>query len=298
MKNNTIHLLLLVLSMSLIGWAADAAQPVITLSPPIQLTTNQATQLDPAVSGDIVVYTDMRNGNEDIYYYDLSTGIETQITTSSANQRLHDVSGSRIVYSDLSTPGYHIGLYDVSSGSNSSLTAGPSDLNPRIDGDIVVFERGPSNSMDVIAYDLGSWSETPVAITAAHELNPVVSGRRVAYERHVTATAPGEIVVFDLDTHAEIVLGDSALDDRRPDIDGDLVVWDVMTAAGDLDIILHDLSTGITRVLAMAGNQRWAHVSGRVVVFDEVILNENGFAVASKVLMHHVDSGQTITVAA
>jgi hypothetical protein len=48
----------------------------------------------------------------------------------------------------------------------------------------------------------------------------------------------------------------------------------------------------------MAGNQRWAHVSGRVVVFDEVILNENGFAVASKVLMHHVDSGQTITVAA
>jgi beta propeller repeat protein len=292
MKNHTIHLLLLVLSMSLIGWAADAAQPVITISPPIQLTTNQATQLDPAVSGDIVVYTDLRNGNEDIYYYDLSTGIETQITTSSANQRLHDVSGSRIVYSDLSTPGYHIGLYDVSSGSNSSLTAGPNDLNPRIDGDIVVFERGPSNSMDVIAYDLGSWSETPVAITAAHELNPVVSGRRVVYERRAPATVPGEIVVFDLDTETETVLGNPALDNRRPDIDGDLVVWDVMTAAGDLDIILHDLSTGITRVLAMAGNQRWAHVSGRVVVFDD---DSSGTA---DVLMYHADSGQTIPVAA
>ena len=73
---------------------------------------------------------------------------------------------------------------------------------------------------------------------------PVVSGRRVAYERHATASAPGEIVVLDLDTGTETVLGDPALDDRRPDIDGNLIVWDVMTAAGDMDIVLHDLAPG------------------------------------------------------
>jgi hypothetical protein len=82
------------------------------------------------------------------------------------------------------------------------------------------------------------------------------------------------------------------LDDRRPDIDGNLVVWDVLTAAGDMDIAIHDLSTGITKVLEMPGNQRGAHVSGRVVVFDD------DYSGTVDVWMYHVDSGQTIPVAA
>ncbi len=285
--------LVLALGIVLIGWTAASAQPVITLSPPIQLTTDPATQLDPAISGDIVVFTDLRNGNEDVYYYDLSSGTETRITTLPANQRLNDVSGSRIVYTDYTPPGARITLYDVTSGLTDPITSGPDpDQNPRIDGDIVVFERGPSTNLDVIAIDLSSGLETPVAGTNVQEQAPVVSGRRVACERHASPGAPGEIVVFDLDTLTETVLGDPALDDRRPDIDGDLLVWDVLTASGDLDIAIHDLSTGTTQVLAMAGNQRAAHVSGRVVVFDD---DSSG---TSDVLLYHIDSGQTIPVAA
>ena len=164
-------------------------------------------------------------------------------------------------------------------------------MNPRIDGDIVVFERGTSGFADVIAYDLRSGIETPVTTTtAANEINPVVSGRRVVYERHSPRDAPGEIVVFDLDSAAEAILGDGALDDRRPDIDGNLVVWDFKTAAGDLDIAIHDLATGTTTVLTLAGNQRAAHVSGRVVVFDD---DASGTA---DVWMYHVDSGQRIPI--
>jgi beta propeller repeat protein len=292
MPKHAIYLVLFVLSISLVGWTAASAQPLITLYPPSQVTANPATQLDPAISVDIVVYTDLRNGNEDIYYYDLSTDMETQITTSSGNQRLNDVSGSHVVYTDMTAPGSRIVLYDLATDTAVSITAGSYDQNPRIDGDIVVFERGLSGAYDVMAYDLASASETPVANTTAHEQGPVVSGRRVAYERHASMTAPGEIVVFDLDTHAEVVLGDPDLDDRRPDIDGGLLVWDVETAAGDLDIAIHDLSTGTTQVLAMAGSQRGAHVSGRVVVFDD---DSSGTA---DVLMYHVDSGQTIMVAA
>jgi beta propeller repeat protein len=296
MKNNTIHLLLLVLSMSLVGWTAASAQPVITLSNPVQLTTDPAAQIDPAVSGDIVVYTDLRHGNEEIYFYDLSSNVETRLTTSAPNQRLNDVSGSRIVYSDYTPPGAHIKLYDVDTGQTDTITSEFAGQNPRIDGDFVVIERGPPGSVDVIAIDLSLGVETPgvipVATTSAQEVAPVVSGRRVAYERHATGAAPGEIVVVDLDTPAlETVLGDPALDDRRPDTDGNLVVWDVMTAAGDYDIAIHDLSTGITKVLEMPGNQRGAHVSGRIVVFDD---DSSG---TSDVLMYHADSEQTIPVA-
>lgn len=283
--------LLLTLCIVLTGWTLASAQPVITLTAPRLITTNSATQLDPAISGDIVVYTDLRNGNEDVYYYDLSDGTETRVTFNSANQRLNDASGSRIVVTDLGAPGPHIMLYDVATGTASPLTSGPTDQNPRIDGDIVVFERGVSGSLNVFAYDLSSGIEIPVATTTANELNPVVSGRRVVYERRSVASDPGEIVVFDLDTSTETILGDSALDDRRPDIDGDLVVWDFLTAAGDMDIAIHHLSTGITEVLAMAGNQRAAHVSGRVVVFDD---DSSG---TPDVWMYHVDSAQLIRIA-
>jgi Tol biopolymer transport system component len=164
-------------------------------------------------------------------------------------------------------------------------------MNPRIDGDIVVFERGTSGFADVIAYGLRSGIETPVTTTtAANEINPVVSGRRVVYERHSPRGAAGEIVVFDLDTAAEAVLGDSALDDLRPDIDGDLIAWDFLTADGDRDIAIHDLATGTTTALTLAGNQRAAHVSGRVVVFDD---DASG---TSDVWMYHVDSGQRILI--
>jgi hypothetical protein len=50
---------------------------------------------------------------------------------------LNDVSGSRIVVTDLGAPGPHIMLYDVATGTASPLTSGPTDQNPRIDGDIV-----------------------------------------------------------------------------------------------------------------------------------------------------------------
>ena len=283
--------LLLALCLGLTAWTAASAQAVITLSPPEQLTTDASSQLDPAISGEIVVYTDLRHGNEEVYYYDLSSGMETRITTSSANQRLNDVSGSRIVYTDLSAPAAHINLYDVTTGETVPITANHADQNPRIDGDIVVFERGPAGSADVYAYDLSSGIEFPVANTTANEVAPVVSGRRVVYERRATSTAPGEIVVFNLDTTETAVLGDPALDDRRPDIDGNLIVWDLNTTAGDLDIAIHDLSTEITQVLALVGWQRGAHVSGRVVAFDD---DSSG---TWDVWMYHVDSGQTIPVA-
>lgn len=255
-----------------------------------QLTTNPATQLDPAISGDLVVFTDLRNGNEDVYYVDVSTMTEVRVTTNSANQRLNDVDGSLIVYTDLSAPGDHINAFNVTSSSTTTLTSGPIDRNPRIAGATAVFERGPSGAVDVYAVDVGSLAVSAVATSAANELNPVVSGTRVVYERHATASSPGEIVVFDLATSSETVLGQPTLDDKRPDIDGDLVVWDVVTPAGDTDVMIHDLSTGLGKTLALAGNQRAPHVSGRVVAFDD---DSSG---TSDVLVHHVDLLLTATV--
>jgi beta propeller repeat protein len=251
------------------NWPIDVQAQAVIAGSLRQLTTNPAPQLDPSMSGAIVVYTDQRNGNDDVYFMNLSTGVETRVTTSTAPQRLHDVSGGLIVYTDITAPAgtARIHTYEIATGVDTAISSG-SDQNARIDGQIVVFERGTTADPNVIAVDLRTNSETVVAGTTAMELNPAVSGTRVVYERHAAAGAPGEIVLFDLVTHVETVLAGTAAN-ARPDIDGNIVVWDVVTADGTTDIAIHDLSTGQTQVLSLPGNQRLSHVSGRFVSFDD-----------------------------
>lgn len=55
-------------------------------SPEIQITTDSSDQESPAIYKDIVVWEDERNGNSDIYGYNLETGKMFQITTSPENQ--------------------------------------------------------------------------------------------------------------------------------------------------------------------------------------------------------------------
>ncbi len=259
-----------------------------------QLTTNPAPQLDPAISGDIVVYTDQRNGNDDVYFLRITDLVEVQVTSANSAQRLSDVADGVIVYSDLTAPDRRIRAYRVSDSTTTELTlpsAASQAQNPRIDGGNVVYEHGSLGATDVLLVHVDSpGSPSSIGVSSEVELSPAVSGRRVVYERRATSSSPSQIIVFDMDTASETVLGDPLLDDRRPDIDGELVVWDATTSAGDTDILIHDLTTGQTTPLAMAGNQRSPHVSGRVVSFDD------DSAGNSNIVLHHVDLGWTVPI--
>ena len=54
----------------------------------------------PRIDGNIVVWDDERNGNSDIYGYDITSGTEFQITDDTAPQMVPDISGHTVVWSD------------------------------------------------------------------------------------------------------------------------------------------------------------------------------------------------------
>jgi beta propeller repeat protein len=99
--------------------------------------------------------------------------------------------------------------------------------------------------------------------------NPAVSGARVVFERHATPGAQGDIVMFDTATSTETAIEGTASDARRPDIDGNIIVWDMVSGPGDIDVAIHNLANGTTQILARPGNQRSPHISGQVVTFDD-----------------------------
>ena len=65
-----------------------------------QITTNEKNQRSPEIYGDIVVWVDERNGNEDIYGYNLSTQEEFPITTEPHGQSSPAIYQDIVVWAD------------------------------------------------------------------------------------------------------------------------------------------------------------------------------------------------------
>lgn len=67
-----------------------------------QITSNSTSIIEISVhiSGNNIVYSDNRNGNYDIFLYDLSTECEYQLTTDSHDEYVTDVDGNTAVFED------------------------------------------------------------------------------------------------------------------------------------------------------------------------------------------------------
>ncbi|MDF1565511.1 MAG: hypothetical protein P1V51_20910 [Deltaproteobacteria bacterium] len=235
----------------------------------VQVTTRVTSQLDPSIDGDLVVYSDLSSGDADVYYTDLSTGVESQVTTAPGFQQLQDVGGGVIVYSELSpaTGASVIQTHDVSTGLTAPVvSATANDSNPTISGGVVAFQ-GLGASFDIYAYDLSVGATMAITATAAHETEPRVDGSRIVYQR--LSGTRWDVLLFDLSTNSEQLLAAGLATPPTPDLSGDTVVW-VGGVAGDSDIMVLDLATGSAQTLAAPGDQNRPRVSGAMLAYDDL----------------------------
>lgn len=121
-----------------------------------RLTTPPAGAYFPAISGNRIVWGDDRNGNYDIYLYDLATNRERSITTEFRRQLYPDISGNWIVWFDDRHNGSgDIYLYDLSRGTEQRITASPADQKgAEISGESIVWrDNRNSPTYDIYLYD-------------------------------------------------------------------------------------------------------------------------------------------------
>jgi len=150
-------------------WAEAMAQSQIVL---YDTVTKVKTVLDPQphgqwlprIDGDRIVWVDHRNapgdmvnqGNSDIYLHDLSTGKTTAVTVNPARQDNPDVDGDWVVWEDWRnnpnpTPKdsgefkeSDIFALNLKTGKEIQVTNLPGmELNPKVDGDRVIYIKGP-----------------------------------------------------------------------------------------------------------------------------------------------------------
>src|SRR5437879_7853423 len=99
------------------------------------VTVAGGDQLDPAISGPTITYTDWSAGSTDVRYYDTTTGMGHPVASGPGEQQLSDVNdggGNGLVVYTGSTGGPgDVFSYELATGTTAQLTSSPSDqLNP------------------------------------------------------------------------------------------------------------------------------------------------------------------------
>jgi TolB protein len=241
-------------------------------SPEFQITNNPHDQYRPAISGSYVVWEDNRNGNADIYGYNLETREEFRITWDSSDQRYPEISGNLVVWQDeRDHTNWEIYGFDLSTNQEIRITKNEYDQkSPKVSGNTVVWIDKRSGKETIYGYDLLTGQEFQV-------LKDDFSGGIALCD---------DIVVFQEQAHGDIFTCAYRISTGKKiqietgycltlDLQGSVIVWSQIHS-GDSEpylrseILGYDLSTD--RLLHISSGSRimmFPEIYGDIVVWQD-----------------------------
>jgi beta propeller repeat protein len=247
----------------------------MVVGPDFPVCTDPAYQGTPVTSGNIVVWSDIRNGNQDVFGKNLSTGQEFPICTAPGYQYSITISGNIVVWMDNRNSNYDIYGYNLSMGQELPIcTAAGNQYSPDISGNTVVWEDNRNDNWDIYGYDLSTGQEFSICTAPGDQNNAAISGNIVVWNDNRNGNT--DIYGYDLVTHQEFPVCTEATDQMWPDISGNKIVWcDSRNGRGvygyDLDIYGYDLATSQEFPICTApGVQTTVAIAGSIVVWGDL----------------------------
>lgn len=208
---------------------------------------NYAQMTTPAVSGDVVVWTDYRTSYEygNIYMRDLTKTADVPVVLASTDPTIPAVKKDK--------------------------------MNPDIDGNIVVWEDmrnayqdayGWWHNHDIYMKDLSTGIVSPVCTDAEEQYNPVVSGGKIYWDDY--RNGDFDIYMYDIAAGTETRVTSDGSDQAWPSADGAALVWkDVRN--GNEDVFFGDVSSSVEKAItADAAAQKMPKIDGgRIIWLDD-----------------------------
>jgi beta propeller repeat protein len=218
------------------------------------ICTHAGDQQWPAVSGNIVVWEDNRNGNWDIYGYDLSNQTEFPICTDAADQRWPQISGNTVVWFDDPNGNSNLYGYNLSTHTEFPICTNPAYKSwMAISGNVVVWTdwRNTSedpNSWDIYGYNITTKQEFPICTAPGAQALPSISGDVVIWgdarnDPNAFYCCSDDVIKsiygYRISTQSEFLIAAEAGGFPYPQISGSTVVWQendsTVTYGYDLD---------------------------------------------------------------
>ena len=229
-----------------------------------QLTADGHPKWVAAISADHVAWTDQRRMiqlpgysapiiSSDVFVHNRHTGEERRITDAPASRHGLRMSGSRLVWQD-NREGlledrrwdFDIYAYDLEHDLEIpvAVTPGRQEM-PDIHGDTVVWTHNPNrpprgiavpgstskpdNRFDIYSYNLDTEEEKPLVETGDYNWIPSIHGGLVVWQRF-RGESESDIVLLDLGTGEQVVIGAGGRSEAWPSVSGDHVIWAVREA--------------------------------------------------------------------
>ncbi len=245
--------------------------------------TNTASQSAPVIDGGLVAWQDARNGNIDIYGYDLASGAESALAAGPGDQRNPALYGGVLAWQERGQVWGDIRVRELASGYQLSISASAElrlalgdnlvlwdgvdirgldlatsspllltqDLyaqsQPRVWGDVAVWTDWRNSDADIYGYDLARGTEFPIVVAPGHQWNPAIGGNILVWEDWRNGNA--DIYGYNLSTRVEFPISIAPGNQQLPAISANLVVWQD-NRQGNPDVYGYDLTTGLSFAIA------------------------------------------------
>ena len=171
------------------GAQVDIAGYDLALGLPLpDITNDAATQRQPRLSTDYVVYEDYARGNADIFGYKLSTqGPPFAIATGAVSQTSPDIDGDYVVWLERGSDYDQIVSYNLSTHVVATVSATPSrKRQPRVSGTRVVWSDDRNGTLDLYTSELTTGVEELLVGGAGDQMMGDIDGNRVVYTSNDT----------------------------------------------------------------------------------------------------------------
>jgi beta propeller repeat protein len=133
------------------------ASRISTAGPPFAVAASANDEITPDIDGSTIVYVAHVGGSDQIFAYDLDTGVTRQLTTATSGKVLPRISGSRVVWADDRSGNLDLYSYDLSANREEAVVVGPGDqFLSDIDGNRIVYTSNASGFEEVYLFTISS----------------------------------------------------------------------------------------------------------------------------------------------
>ena len=225
----------------------------------------------PVTGGNVVVWMDYRNGDWDIYGYDLTTHTEFPISTASSHETAPSIDSDIVVWSDNRNGNYDIYGYNLITYSEFPICVqGSNQSRPVVSDNVVVWMDQRNGDWDIYGYNLNTHTEFSICVAPEDQTYPDIDANTVVWQDFRSGDG-FDIYGYNSSSQTELSICTVPGNQYYPKVSGDIVVWQD-TPTGD--IYGYNLLGEYEFPICIAdGLQGLPDINGSIVVWQD---NRNG----------------------